>query len=240
MSKNKALKIASILLVLVLATSCFVGNTFAKYITSAGVDDSARVAYWGFTRGAEEDFALFTTAYNESVLSSNQDNVVAPGTANSASFEFAYTDNADADNSLTETTITAPEVDYYFEIALTATGDYSDLDANTNFRWTLQMPGDDAAASYNTVAELKTAIEALNKTAATTTWYEAGTLPTGFDAGTNTITIGWAWDFVDDDVEGTTDKNEMAVQDAIDTAMGNEQNLDDVTFNISITATQRD
>lgn len=45
MRKNKAMRTAALLLVLVLMTSCFVGGTFAKYTTTASGSESARVAY---------------------------------------------------------------------------------------------------------------------------------------------------------------------------------------------------
>lgn len=48
MKKHSALMRASgILLVLTLGTSCFVGGTFAKYVTEGEGEDTARVAKWG-------------------------------------------------------------------------------------------------------------------------------------------------------------------------------------------------
>lgn len=47
--KNHTLKLAGILLALVLVTSCFVGGTFAKYVTTGTGSDSARVAKFGVT-----------------------------------------------------------------------------------------------------------------------------------------------------------------------------------------------
>ena len=42
--KNWTLRAAVLMLALVLITSCFVGGTFAKYVTSGSGTDSARVA----------------------------------------------------------------------------------------------------------------------------------------------------------------------------------------------------
>ncbi len=220
MKKNKFMRLASVLLVAVLLSTCAISGTFAKYTTTTSGTDTARVAYWGFNQTAAQTFDLFDGTYTN-VDSQDDVNVIAPGTEKSTTLVFQYTDNANGEGN----DITAPEVAYNFEIAFVATGDYDSLDANNNFKWTLQMPGATSATQYNTVAALETAIEALNKTGNQT--YAAGSLPTGFDAGANTITIGWVWTFSADN-DG----------DVADTAMGNAATLENVTFTITITATQ--
>ena len=47
--KNWTLRAAVLMLALVLITSCFVGGTFAKYVTGGSGTDSARVAKFGVT-----------------------------------------------------------------------------------------------------------------------------------------------------------------------------------------------
>lgn len=94
MKKNKMMRLASILLVLVLMTSSVVGGTFAKYITSASGTDTARVAKWGVDVVVTVDGA-FATEYaattqnledvtgakiEKTVISSGTDNILAPGT----------------------------------------------------------------------------------------------------------------------------------------------------------------
>lgn len=92
MKKNNALMRASgILLVLTLGTSCFVGGTFAKYVTEGNGSDSARVAKWGVKVEVTGDG--FSTTYGiddaqsaistNTVISSNEEKVVAPGTKGS-------------------------------------------------------------------------------------------------------------------------------------------------------------
>ena len=92
MKKNKMMRMASVLFVLTLITSCFVGGTFAKYVTSKPGSDTARVAKFGVTvNGAGNTFA---TAYDkndqtaqldtQTVISNNGDKVVAPGTKGQA------------------------------------------------------------------------------------------------------------------------------------------------------------
>lgn len=83
--KNHTLKLAGILLALVLVTSCFVGGTFAKYVTSGTGNDTARVAKFGVKVTAEG--STFATSYDkdnaaQTVVSSTLDKkVVAPGTS---------------------------------------------------------------------------------------------------------------------------------------------------------------
>lgn len=89
--KNHTLKLAGILLALVLVTSCFVGGTFAKYVTSGTGNDTARVAKFGVTVTANG--TMFAKEYDtdtenvkrliaRSVISDATDdkNLVAPGT----------------------------------------------------------------------------------------------------------------------------------------------------------------
>ena len=87
MRKNKTMRIASLLLVAVLMTTCIISGTYAKYVTSGEVSDTARVAKFGVTVTATSD--LFLDMYETddsdyegtySVVASNDDNVVAPGT----------------------------------------------------------------------------------------------------------------------------------------------------------------
>ena len=47
MRKNKFLRLASVMLMLCLITTCAISGTFAKYTTSDEALDSARVAKWG-------------------------------------------------------------------------------------------------------------------------------------------------------------------------------------------------
>ena len=47
LKNNRTMRAAVLLLALVLITSCFVGGTFAKYVTSGDAADLARVAKWG-------------------------------------------------------------------------------------------------------------------------------------------------------------------------------------------------
>lgn len=88
MKTNKLLRTSGILLVLILITSCFVGGTFAKYVSTGEGEDKARVAKWGVKVVVTGDG--FKTTYGKddynsnvdgnTVISSTGEKVVAPGT----------------------------------------------------------------------------------------------------------------------------------------------------------------
>lgn len=93
MKKNKMMRIASVLLVAVILTTCAISGTFAKYVTSDNGSDSARVAKWGVTVNATSDTAFKSTytrtgdlktsvTIGNSVEAANgTDKLVAPGTS---------------------------------------------------------------------------------------------------------------------------------------------------------------
>lgn len=88
MKKNRTLRVSALLLALTLITTCFVGGTFAKYITSNSGSDTARVAKWGVTITPNGDLFSKTYAKTDSTYTltttsvvSTTDKVVAPGTA---------------------------------------------------------------------------------------------------------------------------------------------------------------
>ncbi len=93
MKKNKMMRIASILMVATLITTCAISGTFAKYVTKVEGSDSARVAKWGIVLGLEAG-DIFAAKYQThdkdakqagleySVEAANgKDKLVAPGTS---------------------------------------------------------------------------------------------------------------------------------------------------------------
>lgn len=79
--KNWTMRAAVLMLALVLITSCFVGGTFAKYVTSKDGSDTARVAKFGVTVTANG--STFAQEYDEDKAAKTvaaSENVVAPGT----------------------------------------------------------------------------------------------------------------------------------------------------------------
>lgn len=86
--KNRTMRVAALLLVLTLMTSCFVGGTFAKYTTAGVSQDQARVAKFGVVITGDSD--VFERQYYgvesgwEAKLTVNADtenDLVAPGTS---------------------------------------------------------------------------------------------------------------------------------------------------------------
>lgn len=88
MKRVNWMRLSGGLLVLTLITSCFVGGTFAKYVSEGRGEDTARVAKWGVEVTVTGDG--FKTSYgkddvnsnvnNDTVISSTLEKVVAPGT----------------------------------------------------------------------------------------------------------------------------------------------------------------
>lgn len=96
MKKNRAMRLAALMLVLVMMTSCFVGGTFAKYTSTTSGSDVATVAKWSFKVNGSEfavnpdtpatlTFNLFDTIKDTENL--EEDDVaaekIAPGTMGS-------------------------------------------------------------------------------------------------------------------------------------------------------------
>ena len=236
MTKNNAMRLGSVMLVLALLTMCALSGTFAKYTTKSEVaESSARVAYWGFNEEATQDFELFKTTYDNGATSSDDNNILAPGTSNSAEFGFAYNKG-----SFGGADIAAPEVAYTFAVDVTVgslenesatEADVDALDSNSNFKWTLKASNAENATEYSTFSELVAAIKELSGDASGSKDYDAGALPTAFgdsDAPV-TYTVGWNWAFSTGDDA-----------DAADTTMGNAEDLDDLKLQITVSATQRD
>lgn len=96
--KNKFTRLASVMLVLTLLSTCVISGTYAKYVTTASSTDAARVADFGVTIKTwhnnlfEDHYATTDISYTktddtvESIHSIRQ--VVAPGTESQSSVSF--------------------------------------------------------------------------------------------------------------------------------------------------------
>lgn len=109
MKKNRMMRLASLLLVLVLMTSSVVGGTFAKYTSTQSGSDTARVAKWSFNVGDTNiaqtattnfEFNVFETIMDESGTGDDAEvygeRVIAPGTCGQFTIELANTSEVDA------------------------------------------------------------------------------------------------------------------------------------------------
>ena len=97
------MKVASLMLILALASTCMIGTTFAKYVTEDQASDTARVAKWGITVATSGTLfgnlyaanSVGTPAANQIAASSTNVastvDVVAPGTKNTTGLKVAIT-----------------------------------------------------------------------------------------------------------------------------------------------------
>lgn len=218
-------RLAAVLLVLVMVSSCFVGSTFAKYTTSSTGTDNARVAYWGFQSSGSIMFALQDFESTESIgnFDGSLSDIFMPGKSRCIQFAFEY-----GSNFSTGSQIYAPEVDYFFCVDAEVTGNYALLDKNPNFKWALYNGAVGERVYYDTVDELVYALEALDGSASGAAEYKAGQNPIQ-----TRYYLYWLWEY-------ETEGEGMDAQDKLDTEMGNMQDLEDVAFTITITATQID
>lgn len=192
MKKNKAMRFASVLLVLTLLSTCVIGGIFAKYVTTGNGSDSARVAKFGVTVTAnggtfEKTYAAddtgFTLAGNTVVSTAD---VVAPGTSgNMTAVSLSGTPEVAVrvTYELTKLDLTNWIVgsDFYCPIVITVNGtaidglDYTSADAFS--------------------AAVKSKIEGYSKD------YAAGTDLSG--VGTDSLAVSWAWPFEGNDAKDT-------------------------------------
>jgi hypothetical protein len=112
MKKNMMLRIASVMLVAVMMSTCAISGTFAKYVTSGISTDSARVAKFGVVVVANSG-AAFAQTYNSDTAGYTgltveaTEKVVAPGTTGTL-----------ANISITGTTEVAVKVSHTAELTL--------------------------------------------------------------------------------------------------------------------------
>lgn len=233
MKKTKLMRAALLLLVLTLITSCFVGGTFAKYVTKGDSTDIARVAKWGVTVKATgmtfaheyttDDQNAATNATNKiskSVVSRTQDMVVAPGTSGRmAAVELTGTPevavNVSYKGAFTTAgwTIKVDDTDtYYCPLEITVGKTTIKGAAYTNNQTGFEKAVNDAIAgcSKNYVANTNLA-----------------------NQGDDSLDVSWKWAF-----EGNDDVKDTALGDLA--AKAEAGNAPTVTLAITTTVTQID
>ena len=199
MKKNNTMRVAAGLAVAALLSTCLVSGTFAKYTTSGTSSDSARVAKFGVTiTGGGNAFS--TTYNNNTIKSSNEDKVVAPG----------------AEGSLSAATLTGTP-----EVKVAVSNEVTKLDLEN---WTVDgafycplkvtvaaTDGKDTVidgTSYTDSDKFVTAIK--NAVKAYTATYEANIDLSGSDTKVSP-TIKWEWAF---DTSADADKKDTKLGDA--------------------------
>ena len=227
MKKNKMMRIASVLLVAVLLTTCAISGTFAKYITEKESTDTARVAKFGVDLAVTVDGA-FATEYDADTTatdklgvaiaktvvasSTDSDNLVAPGTNGDlmASATIEGTPEV-AVNVKQEATLVltnwAVEGTYYCPLVITVDG--------------AKFYGMDYTSAAEFIAAVEAALDSDVNYAPNTDLTESHA-------------VTWAWAF-----EGTDGKQ----TDELDTALGNyaaKTGDIKISFTYKVTVTQID
>lgn len=233
MKKNRMMRLASILLVATLMSTCTISGTFAKYVTSAEGTDSARVAKWGvgivaqaqtFSTTYAKDDGSFTLAAN-SVVST--DKVVAPGTKGDMS---------------TIALAGIPEV--ACRVSYVGTLDINDkwVDKDSNFYCPIVITVKTTDADHNpvdktfdgaTYASATLFENAVNEyITAYTKDYVAGTNLA--EQGADNLAISWAWPFT------TGDANDVKDTFLGDAAAADVANAGTISLTVKTTVTQID
>lgn len=234
--KNWTLRAAVLMLALVLITSCFVGGTFAKYVTGKSGTDSARVAKFGVTVTANGD--VFAKEYDtddqtvvgtiaKSVIST--DKVVAPGTESNGDFVAA---------TVAGTPEVAVRVSYKLDTATLQLENWKDGDGKFYCPLVFKVKTPDgntviSGMEFQTAEAMKAAL--VNAVAAYTKDYAPGTDLSGKAA--DTLAISWEWPFE------TGVDNDKPANNVKDTFLGDEAaagRAATVSLTLATTVTQID
>lgn len=265
MKKNTMMRVASVLLVAVLLSTCVISSTFAKYVTSASGTDTARVAKWNITMD-NTGKSTFVTEYDASdddktVVSATD--VVAPGTSGSALYKVLGTPETDYVITFDADSIT----DVYLGAG---TYSYTDAESNaiySNSSTTIAADGDYYPIKYYiTVSTTNGAIfnkaepQAAAAFEANTKSAEFGSLASAlaalesievrFTNNTNitcdlVVTIEWAWAFDNTTMNAKADIYDTILGDLTDNKNNGDLTVSNgadyktnIAYTLTLTATQ--
>ena len=209
MKKNRMMRLACVLLVAVMLTTSIISGTFAKYVTTGSAADSARVAKFGVVISASA--SLFDKTYNGNTAASNgdmpgdnsvtvsaTDNVVAPGTKNSAALNFGISGTPEVTVKVTITPTLVNNVSlsagtYADMTTAAADGKYTLSSEYKPIKWTLKKDGS-AVTNLSNVefSEIVAYFNGLNS--GTTLTFAPGTSLSSNTALTG-YTLEWEWPF---------------------------------------------
>jgi len=211
MKTNKVMRAAALMLSLTLVSSCFVGGTFAKYVSEATGRDTARVAKWAFEVNDADitdentfTFDLFetvndtgNTSEDDVVAANGSDQIIAPGTEGSFDIKLENLSEVNAKYAVDYTVTNAANIPILFSVD------------GTNWKTTLDdvLAADDVKLDAN--------------------------------GGTETITVQWQWPYEQANVPAKVTPDTYASRDTADTALGI-AGSGTVTVTAKVTATQID
>ncbi len=250
MKKNVMMRVASVLMVAVLLTTCAISGTFAKYVTSDNVSDTARVAKWGVT--VTTTGTLFAESYKDIPVVSATDtddtitvqvkdyasveqNVVAPGTKNETGMTFQLKGTPEVDTNvviaLDVKDIVLP-AGTYKDYTTGKTDDTFTIDTDyTPVVFTLYNKDKATVLATGTAKTIETYLEGLSKVYQTNT--DLSTIATNTNGE---YVLTWAWAFDGNDKADTYLGNVAA--GIVDDAPAGCST--DVSVGITITVTQVD
>lgn len=230
MKKNIAMRVAAILFILTMISTCAFSTTFAKYVTSDEAKDTARVAKWGVEVSVEGQDA-FAETYNDKYESTGT-KVVSVGAKEAATDDSVLAPGTNG--TLTTVTITGtPEVmvDIIVEVDLA-------LD-----KWTVDgsyycpvviTVGSTAISglSYTSMADFEAAVEK-----AVSDELKADDVAANKDLA-DSLTVTWEWAF-----ETGADADAKAANNVKDTALGDaaaDGTPATISFSLKVTVEQVD
>ncbi len=204
MKKNKMMRLASSLLVAVLLTSSVISGTFAKYVTSDGASDSARVAKFGVivdvvSNAFSDSYLNNATEYTENenletiTVQANTagTKVLAPGTEGTL-FTVAITGTPEVDvkvSSVFDLTLNGwklDETEIYCPIVFTVKDKVGNI------------IGEEVDCYGMSLEEIEEKLNKLVLTGADGTIYHTNTNLANKDSLTKTVTWSWPY-YVDGD-----------------------------------------
>lgn len=234
MKKNMMMRLASVLLIAVLMSTCAISGTFAKYVTSAEGSDSARVAKWGITM-SNNGANTFIDNYDTGLIANEV--IVAPGTAHSTTYEVDGTPETDYnitfDYSVTEEVFLkagnyAYGDPYISDMDFTLGSDYYPVKYTVAVSANAGTITNNAAhANYDTLDAALAAIKNMS------VFYEAGV------TCDLVITLSWAWAFEGQNDQADTVLGDLAALNYAGLTDGTDYNLD-IAYTLKMIATQVD
>ena len=230
LKKNWTLRAAVLMLALVLITSCFVGGTFAKYVTSGTGGDNAKVAKWGVTVTAHETGDIFAKSYDNTVIAEGEYKVIAPGTKKdnaalvtlSGQPEVSVRVTYNAEHfRLTDKWVGDKNDRFYCPLIIKVTGKVGGVAKTETIN----------CADKERAADVETAVK--NAVAACSATYAPNTDLSSAAVDGEGLKISWEWPF-----EGTANPGQT---DEMDTYLGDQaaktSDLDVPSIHIPVTAT---
>lgn len=191
MKKNRAMRLAALLLVAVLMSTCGISGTFAKYVTEGSSSDTARVAAFGVQVTAEFE-ELFKDEYNKTTSWTGDDaitvdsvyggDLVAPGTdGKMADFvvtgkpevdvNVSYVAELELENWIAKGAEYCPIVFIVNGTSYSMDGGYANIDA---FEEAVETAIENSAKNYNAGTDLGLAANVANDLEVSWQWHFVG------------------------------------------------------------------